>query len=394
VWAAAPAARDADYTLAVPFEIAPWLVEFPVREHCLYLNHAAVAPLPRRVAQAMRERIAEQESHGARLWDSWRETELAVRSSAAELIGCRREDVSIVRSTSEGLSLIAQGLDWKKGEAVLVGEEEFAANVAPYLALERRGVRVQRYSNRGGQVDSEEVGRLLVPPVKLLAVSWVSFHTGWVAPVAELAERAHRAGILVVLDAIQALGVLPEPFLGLGVDALVADGHKWLLAPEGAGLLVTSAGLRERVAPVLAGWRNIEHPPGDLFLKTLRPFADGRRFEPGSLPNVLLAGLAAALELLLEVGPDEIHDRVVAHVRAITEMLLQLGWRVASPGSGRPVAGIAAGRHPFLPADEVARRLRERHIEVAARQGWVRFSPHFYTTAGELDALRVILGKL
>ncbi|MGD1147419.1 MAG: aminotransferase class V-fold PLP-dependent enzyme [Thermoanaerobaculaceae bacterium] len=378
----------------MPLDLARWLPEFPVRQHCLYLNHAAVAPLPRRVADAMRDRIADQESAGSHNWQRWRETELSARALAAELIGCRAEDVSLVRSTSEGLSLIAQGVAWKKGDAVLVGEEEFAANVAPYLALQRRGVGVRRFPTPGGRIAPEAVMPLLKPPVRMLALSWVAFHTGWVAPVAELAYAAHERDVLVVLDAIQGLGVLPDRLDELGVDAMVADGHKWLLGPEGVGVMATKPALRAALHPVLAGWLNVRRPDNQLFLHDLEFHADGRRFEPGATPNVLVAGLAAALDLLLEVGVGEIHTRVVGHARTLTQVLLKAGWRVGSPGSGHPIAGIVAARHPLLPSDDVARRLRERHIEVTARQGWVRFSPHFYATAGELEALGVILGKL
>jgi cysteine desulfurase/selenocysteine lyase len=378
----------------VSLDLTRWLPEFPVREHCLYLNHAAVAPLPARVAEAMRARIADQETGGSRHWTQWKETELSVRALGAEITGSRPQDVSLIRSTSEGLSLIAQGLPWRKGDALLVGEEEFAANVAPYLALHRRGVAVRRFPTPGGRIEVETVLPLLVPPVKLLALSWVAFHTGWVAPVAELAREAHERKILVVLDAIQGLGVLPDRFPELGVDALVADGHKWLLGPEGLGVMVTTPQLRSGLQPALAGWLNVQRPARQFFLHELVFHEDGRRFEPGAMPNILAAGLAAALDLLLDVGPGEVYERVVAHARMITEMLLKAGWRVGSPGSAHPIAGIVAARHPFLPADEIVRRLRERQIEVTARQGWVRFSPHFYATSGELDALGVILGKL
>ena len=212
--------------------------------------------------------------------------------------------------------------------------------------------------------------------------------------MAELAYAAHERDVLVVLDAIQGLGVLPDRFDELGVDAMVADGHKWLLGPEGVGVMATKPALRSALHPVLAGWLNVRRPDNQLFLHELEFHADGRRFEPGAMPNILVAGLAAALDLLLEAGIGEIHTRVVSHARALTQVLLKAGWRVGSPGSGHPIAGIVAARHPILPADDVARRLRERHIEVTARQGWARFSPHFYATAGEIDALGVILGKL
>jgi cysteine desulfurase/selenocysteine lyase len=380
--------------MAVALDLARWLPEFPVRDRCLYLNHAAVAPLPRPVAEAMRRRIAEQEEHGAVHWQRWRESEMAVRSLTAQLTGARPQDVSMIRSTSEGLSLIAQGLPWHKGDAVLVGEEEFAANVAPWLALTPMGVKVLRYPTPGGRIDATEVVSRLRPPVKVLALSWVAFHTGWVAPVAEIARAARASKVVVVLDAIQGLGALPDAFSDLAVDALVADGHKWLLGPEGLGVMVTTEELRARLRPVLAGWRNVHRSDHSLFLEELSVYGDGRRFEPGSAPSILVAGLEAALDLLLQVGIDEVHERIVAHARALTQALLEGGWNVGSPGSAHEIAGIVAARHPFLPAGEAVRRLADRHIEVSARQRWVRFSPHFYATSGEIEALRRIIGKL
>jgi len=378
----------------VPLDLARWLPEFPVRQNCLYLNHAAVAPLPARVAAAMRARIDDQMAVGSEHWEAWLETEMTCRSLAADLLGCHPGDVTLVRSTSEGLSLVIHGLPWQAGDAVVVGEEDFAANVAPYLALAEDGVTVRRFPAPCGRIEVEAVEKFLRPPVKVLGLSWVAFHTGWVAPVAELARIAHERGILVVLDAIQGLGVLPESMAELGVDAIVADGHKWLLAPEGLGIMATTPELRARLRPILQGWLNVEREPGSMFLRQLRFHADGRRFEPGATPSVLVAGLAAALDLLLEAGMSEVNSRVVTHARAITGALLDADWTVGSPGSAHPIAGIVAARHPFLPSEEVVRKLRERHIAVTARHGWVRFSPHFYATSGELDALRVILGKL
>lgn len=375
-------------------DLARWLPKFPVREQCLYLDHAAVAPLPQPVAAAMCQRIAEQMASGAREWERWQHSVLAVRTLTAELLRCDPADVSLVRSTSEGLSLVAQGFPWKPGDVVLVGEEEFAANVAPYLALGERGVLVQRFPSPHGRVTADAVRRALGPRVRLVALSWVAFHTGWVAEVEEIAELAHGQDIAVVLDAIQGLGVLPATFGELGVDALVADGHKWLLAPEGLGILVTTPRLRSRLAPVLAGWRNVRRRGDSLFLERLECHADGRKFEPGSTPSVLVAGLEAALDLLLEAGPEEVYERVKANARAITTVLLESDWEVISPGSGHPIAGIVAGRHPFLPAQEAVARLRQRRIQTSAREGFVRFSPHFYTTPGEIEALAAILKKL
>ena len=141
------------YDPVMSFELGDWLPEFPVSEHALYLDHAAVCPLPRPVAEAMRQRITEQEETGYDNYKEWRNNHLSCRHLGSQLAGCTPDDISIIRSTSEGLSLIAEGLDWNEGDEVLVGTEEFAANVAPWLGLARRGVNVVRFPQPDGRID-------------------------------------------------------------------------------------------------------------------------------------------------------------------------------------------------------------------------------------------------
>jgi selenocysteine lyase/cysteine desulfurase len=376
------------------FDLGRWLPEFPIREHALYLDHAAVCPLPTAVAEAMRQRITEQQETGYENHREWANNHLSCRHFGSQLIGCAPEDVSLVRSTSEGLSLIAEGLDWSPGDEVLVGSEEFAANVAPWLGLARHGVKIVRFPQPDGRVEPAQVERHLSERTKVLAVSWVAFHSGWIAPLAQLGRLCRDRGILLVVDAIQGLGVLPMHMGSLSIDALVADGHKWLLGPEGAGLLATTPALRERLYPVITGWRNIVREPKSYFLDTLELRTDGRRFEPGATNDIGVAGLAAALDLLTAVDRENIQTRVEVLSRLLTRILLAHGWDVFSPGSGHPIAGIVAARHPGVSPEEAARRLAERSVVVSVRQGYVRFSPHFYTTRGELEALDRILEKV
>jgi selenocysteine lyase/cysteine desulfurase len=378
----------------VAFDLRDWLPEFPIREHCLYLDHAAVCPLPRPVAEAMRKRIADQEHTGLDNFEGWRNDHLTCRHIGGQLIGCGTEDISIIRSTSEGLSMVAEGLGWKKADQVLVGEEEFAANVAPWLHLARKGVKVVRYPQVDGRVDPEQILRQLTSKTRLVTVSWVAFHTGWIAPLAELGRLCREHGCLLVVDAIQGLGVLPMEMRALGIDAVVADGHKWLLGPEGAGLMATTPELRGQLQPVLSGWRNVHRQPGDFFLDRLAFVEDGRRFEPGASNGIGIAGLAAGLDIIASVGRETIQSRVETLARMLTRILIAHGWDVFSPGSGQPVAGIVAARPRGATAREAHRRLSERRVVCSVRQGLLRFSPHFYVTRGELEALDRILEKV
>lgn len=376
------------------FDLGRWLSEFPVRERCLYLDHAAVCPLPRPVAEAMRQRISVQELEGYPAPQQAGEAGLTCRHLGAQLLGCQETDVTLVRSTSEGLSLLAEGLDWEPGDRVLVGEEEFAANVAPWLNLARRGVEVVRYPQPDGRVDPEEVAPHLDGRTRVLAVSWVSFHTGWIAPLAQLGRMCRDAGTFLVVDAIQGLGVLQMDMKALAVDAVVADGHKWLLGPEGVGLMATTPELRERLVPVLTGWRNVVRARSSMTLDGLELLEDGRRFEPGARNEIGIAGLAAALDLLTSVGIEVVRERVEGLSRMFTRVLLGHGWDVFSPGAGHPIAGIVAARHPTTMSKEANRRLAERRIVASVRQGYLRLSPHFYVTKGEVEAFDRILEKV
>lgn len=381
------------YDRCMAFDLGQWLPQFPIREHVLYLDHAAVCPLPSSVAEAMRRRITEQEKTGHEKYREWRNNLLSCRHLGSQLIGCQPDDVSIVHSTSEGLSLIAEGIDWKPGDQVLVGSEEFAANVAPWLAQVKRGVEVVRFPQPDGRITRIAVEEHITDRTRLLAVSWVAFHSGWIAPLAQLGGMCRERGILLVVDAIQGLGVLPMHMGSVGVDALVADGHKWLLGPEGAGLMATTPDLRQHLQPAVTGWRNVALAPRDFFLHRLEYHADGRRFEPGAHNDVGVAGLAAGLDLVAAVERENIQARVETAARLLTRVLLAHGWDVFSPGSGHPIAGIVAARHPTVGPEDARRRLLERRVAVSVRQGYVRFSPHFYTTRGEIEALDRILEK-
>ncbi len=375
-------------------DLSSWLPEFPIREHGLYLDHAGLSPLPRSVATAMTQRIDDQVAGGHAKAKDWEQQHLACRHLGAQLIGCEAENVSLVASTSDGLSLIANGLPWHAGDQVLVGEEEFASTVAPWLNLADRGVEVVRFPQPDGRIKVEDVAARLGPRTRVLVASWVAFHSGWVAPLEQLGRLAREVGTWFVVDGVHGLGVVPLVFRKLPVDALVAGAHTWLLGPPGVGLMATTPRLLGQLQPPVVGWHNLRRAPGDHFLQTLEPVEGGQRLEAGSGNEVGLAGLAAALDLITTIGVETIHSRVEMLSRLITRILIGHGWEVYSPGSGHPIAGIVAARHSSVRPREVVRRLAERKVVAAVRQGYVRFSPHFYTTRGELEAFDRILEKV
>jgi len=358
--------------------------EFPVRKNLVYFNHAAVAPLPRRVAEAIAAHNENVRDRGAADWRRWYAAIEAAREKVARFIGAGRNEIAFLPNTSWGLNLVAQSFPWKEGDNVVTDDMEFPSNAYPWLALEKRGVECRMAKNREGRVTLDGVAEKVDARTRIVAVSWVAFHNGWVFPIEEISKFCRERGILFVLDAIQGLGALPLNVERAGVDVLAADSHKWLLGPEGCAVFYVSENARERVPPLFAGWWNIKHERGYLAYD-LDLYESARRYEPGTLPTANIAGLSAAVDLLSQVGAETIRTRILETVEALKRGLAERGWTITSPEPLR--SGILAAVRADTDSRVLAKRLEEHGVIVAPREGSLRFSPHFYNDAGEVERI-------
>jgi selenocysteine lyase/cysteine desulfurase len=365
--------------------------EFPVRKSLVYFNHAAVAPLPRRVAQAISAHNENVRDRGAADWRRWYASIEETREKVARFIGASREEVAFLPNTSWGLNLVAQAFPWKEGDNVVFDDMEFPSNAYPWLALEKRGVECRLAVNRGGRVTLEAIAEKVDARTRIVAVSWVAFHNGWVFPIEEISRFCREREILFVLDAIQGLGALPLDVRAAGVDVLAADAHKWLLGPEGCAVFFVSEIARERVPPLFAGWWNIKHERGYLDYD-LDFYQSARRYEPGTLATANIAGLAAAVDLLSEVGLETIRARILGVCESLKRGLTGRGWAIVSP---EPLqSGILAAARPETDSSVLAKRLEERGIIAAPREGAVRFSPHFSNDTEEVSRILQIVDEI
>jgi cysteine desulfurase/selenocysteine lyase len=356
--------------------------EFPVRKNLVYLNHAAVAPLPRRVADTMTAHVENVRDRGAADWRSWFAMIEATREKAAAWIGAAKTEVAFLPNTSWGLNLVARSFSWKAGDNVVTDDMEFPSNAYPWMALGERGVECRLAKSREGRITAADIAPLLDARTRIVAVSWVAFHNGWVYPLAEIGELCRERGILFVVDAIQGLGALPLDVAREKIDVLSADGHKWLYACEGGSLFFVREGVRDRVPAGAAGWWNVRTK--DRYLDyALDLVATGRRYEPGTLPTDHVAALGAAIDLLDAMGREAIEHRILDLVERLRRGLDERGWRIATPGPLR--SGILAAIHPSRDARTLAKALEERGVIVSPREGAVRFSPHAGNDPGEIE---------
>lgn len=354
--------------------------EFPVRRHLVYMNHAGVAPLVRRAAQAM-ERLAQEACQfGSFYYSRWLETYDALRQAAASLIGARPEEIALVKNTSEGIATAAQGIDWRSGDRVVVFREEFPANYLPWKLLESRGVRLVELSiyDPLDRIDAAVRG------ARLLAVSFVQYLSGYRVDLEALGQICRRHGCLFVVDAIQGLGAFPVDVRRAQVDVLAADGHKWLLGPEGCGILYVRREVQDQIRPVELGWTNFANFQdfGNRD-ETLR--RDAGRYECGTLNTIGCFGLRAAIEFLLEVGVTRIAPVVQVLGDQIAAGVQAKGYRVLGERTPASGSGIVAFAKDGVDPRALVAHLKERGIIVAARQGWVRASPHFYLSPDDIE---------
>ncbi|MBL8114104.1 MAG: aminotransferase class V-fold PLP-dependent enzyme, partial [Acidobacteria bacterium] len=301
--------------------------EFPSRLHGIQLNHAAVAPLPRCAVNALAGYAEACSLRGGLEWAAWGREAAALRERAARLVGAGGADsIGIVPNTSLGLTFVAQGFPWEAGDVVVTTDAEFPANLNPWLALASRGVSVVKIPTQDAAYTLSDVrtaceGRR----VRVLCVSAVSFHTGFVAPLAELGAFCAERDIVFGVDGIQAVGAMPFDVEAAQIRFLSADGHKWMLGPEGCGILYTHPDLRGRLAPP-AGWLNVDDPFGFAMSASPSWRTDGRRFEAGALPGPGVYALAATLELLLDTGLDVVSARIREVVDVLAEGLASRGF--------------------------------------------------------------------
>jgi cysteine desulfurase/selenocysteine lyase len=360
--------------------------EFPVRKSLIYLNHAAVSPLCLRASEAMQGLISDATLYGSIHYETWMKAYERLRVAAAKLINAGSTEIALVKNTSEGIAMVATGMKWKRGDIVVAFREEFPSNFYPWKRLEPQGVEVRWLSAFDPLDRIDEACR----GARLLAISSVQYLSGHRVDLDAIGEICERHGTLFFVDAIQGLGAFPLDVARSKIHALAADGHKWMLGPEGCGILYVRKDFQDEVEPMEFGWTNsanyFDYSSRDM---TLRP--DAGRYECGTLNTAGCFGLAASLQFLLEVGIDRIAPAVQSRADQIYEGVRRLGFETLTERTPATGAGIVSFRKAGVESLLIVRRLKEAKISVASRQGWVRAAPHFYISPEDVNQVLDVL---
>lgn len=360
--------------------------EFPLDSDLCYLNHAAVGPWPRRSAEAVKAFADENVHEGASRYPRWQARTQRLRERLAALIGAAEpHDIALMKNTSEALSVVAWGQDWREGDNVVLARQEFPSNRMVWEALERLGVSVRLADLDDPAGPEEALIEQADDRTRLLTVSSVQYGNGLRMDLPRLGDFCRDRGIRFCVDAIQGLGALPFDVSSCNADFVVADGHKWMLGPEGLAVFWCRPELREQLHLYQHGWLMVEDP-FNFDQPNWRPSPTARRFEPGS-PNTLgVFALEASLSLLQDVGLEEVAHHLLERTAwlmeriELTEGLQLLSWSAPERRSGIVTFAPTSGDTRSL-----LRYLLDHRVICAHRGGGIRLSPHFYTGFDKLE---------
>jgi selenocysteine lyase/cysteine desulfurase len=361
---------------------------FPIAQRLVYLNHAAVSPLPTTTLQAIELQLRDVQENGSLHFQSWLNVKNNARRLLAAMLGCRPSQVAFMRNTSDSLSTIANGLKWHTGDNIVTFRREFPSNIYPWIRIrDTAGVELRMCGERDGRVDVEELESMIDQRTRIVAISHVQFASGYRIDLERIGRLARKHCALLVADVIQSLGVLPIDVEAQFIDVAAGASHKWLLGPEGVGYLYLSDRAREMIEPTLVGWVSVPNPDDyDNFDQGWNQ--DALPWETGTGAASLFYGLEASLKLLTETGTE----RIASWLEQLTDQLCTgldtKDFDLVSSRLPGEKSQIVCIRHSgSLTAMDLYIRLKAAGIITAPRSNRLRIAPHFYNTADEIDLL-------
>jgi selenocysteine lyase/cysteine desulfurase len=364
--------------------------EMPITRQWAYFDHAAVAPITGRAQKAINEWATDMAENGDVMEHRWVRRIEEVRGLAGPLLDADPVDIAFIKNTSEGIGIVAEGFPWKAGDNIVTAAEEYPANIYPWMNLATRGVEFRTVASRDGRIWIDDIAAAIDSRTRLVSLSFVEFASGFRNDLDAVGTLCRERKVFFFVDAIQGLGVIPLSVQKTPVDFLAADGHKWMLGTEGAGILYVRRDLVDMLHPVGVGWNSVigARNFGNIDFR-LKPNAG--RWESGSLNVSGIAALGASLEMLLEIGIPAVYDRVLEVTDYLCEQAKKIGIEVYSSRRPEDKSGIVSLIVPQADPIQLVRQLKKEHVAINQRAGRLRISPHFYNTHAEIDRLIELL---
>jgi selenocysteine lyase/cysteine desulfurase len=338
------------------------------------------------VIAAVNAFLADVRDNGRNNYPVWCDTaDHAIKGRIAQLIGANTDEIAFIKNTTEGILIVANGLDWKPGDNVIIADIEYPSNVYCWMNLQRRGVNVKWIKSESGRFYAKDIAALIDRRTRLVSLSSVQFINGYRADLQKIGELCRKHRVLLNIDAIQHLGALDLDVSSLAIDFLSAGGHKWLMAPIGTGIFYCRQSSLNCLQPVNIGYHSVFNKSEDDidYDLTLKP--DAGRFEEALVNFPGIWGLDAAVRILLELGMPAVEAHILKLTRLADEGLRSKNYEIVSCFEDAERSGILCFRHPAIATDEIANRLQSAGIHLAIRGDALRLSPSYYNDEDEID---------
>lgn len=355
------------------------LDQFLLSDDMIYLNHAAVSPWPICTADAIKSFTDENLLHGARYYPDWLKTEDQLKQNLAKLINAAANDIAILKNTSEALSIVACGLPWQAGDNVVITNQEFPSNRIVWESLKPLGVNVIEADIADYHDAENNIINLINDKTRIVSVSAVQFANGFHLDLQKIGKACKDKQVLFCIDAIQSIGVTPFDVQAIHADFAMADGHKWMMSPEGSALFYCHHSVRDTLKLNQFGWHMVEHAH-DFDRHDWQPADSARRFECGS-PNMLgIHAMNASIKLILDIGVDNIYQQILENSMAMIEYIKNSNnLALISADAIERLSGIITFKHNTTDNNKLYQYLMDKGVICSHRGGGIRYSPHFYT---------------
>lgn len=348
----------------------------------IYFNHASTGPIPYFALQSVQEYLTERSSKSIDNYENILHTTLETKELVAKFINSSPDRIAFVDNVSNAMNLLAQGLRWEKGDEIILFDIEFPANVYPFLNLQREGVEVKILKTKNGKVDYGDIEKAITPKTKLLSISHVQFLSGFRADLEKIGNLCKENGIVFSVDAIQSLGVVNIDVQKMKIDFLASGIQKWLLGLEGTTLIYISKELQDKIEPKYVGWLSVKNP-WNILDYNLDLDETAHRFENGTLNYAGIFSLNSNIKFFSSIGITEIEKSIINNSKFLINLLEKEKFELLfRPNEESELAGIVTIK--VTNPEEVYKKLRAEKIHISLREGYLRFSPHFYNTEEEI----------
>lgn len=357
----------------------------------IYFNHASTGPLSTRVLDKINERLILSSEGEIDDFQSFLSVAVETKNFLAEMLNTNADSLAFIDNTTNGINLLAQGLNWSKGDRIILNEIEFPANVYPFLNLQEQGVIVDFVKSKDGAVSAEDIIASVKPNTKLISVSFVQFLAGYKVDLQKLGKFCKENNITFAVDAIQGFGAFNIDVVKNNVDFISCGSQKWLLGIQGLAFVYVSNELREKLSPKYVGWLSVENAWNLLDFKLkLRKSAD--QYQTGTVNTLGIYALNASLKLFKEYGYENVSNDVLNNTKFLIRELKGINSEfVCHVFDEEYLSGIVSIRHNKV--DELFKFLTDNKISIAVRDGILRFSPHFYNTFEEIEIVVNLIKK-